>query len=166
MSMRPILVLCSFALAACLSGSGGDDPICGDLVCEGDESAATCAVDCDICGDNACGASESSATCPEDCEAPVVPTGVLRIENHSSFLVTELYVSPCSAPTWGQNWLSESLSPGYYVWYSVEVGCWEMRAVASGAGEARSDQVNVARSTTYTWQLFNAGGALAATRAR
>jgi hypothetical protein len=167
MSMRPILVLlCSFALTACLGGSGDEGTTCGDLVCEGDESAATCRIDCVICGDGVCEAGESPTACPEDCPPQDPDTGVLRIENHSSYLVTELYVSPCSAPTWGQNQLSEALSPGYYVWYSVEVGCWEMRAVASGAGEVRSDQVNVARSSTYTWQLFNAGDALAAAPAQ
>jgi hypothetical protein len=167
MSNRPILVLlCSFTLTACLSGSGDEGPSCGDLVCEGDESAATCRVDCVPCGDGVCAAGESSS-CAEDCPAPDPDTGVLRIENHSSFVIVELNVSPCSAPTWGRNWLPEPLASGFYVWFTVEVGCWEMRAVAAGGvGEVSSDQVSVTRGSTYTWQLFNAGDALAAAPAQ
>jgi hypothetical protein len=166
MSNRSILVIvCSLTLTACLSGSGDEGPTCGDLVCEADESAATCRIDCATCGDEVCEAGEAS-TCPEDCPPPEPDMGVLRIENHSSFLVTELYISPCTAPTWGPNQLSGSLGPGYFVWYSVAVGCWEMRAVASGAGDVRSDQINVTKGSTYTWQLVNAAGALAAAPAQ
>lgn len=41
---------------------------CGDKLCKGTETAATCPADCvAVCGDNACTHTESSETCPRDC---------------------------------------------------------------------------------------------------
>lgn len=67
-----MLTVC--VLAAC----GGDDgdggtPFCGDAVCNGAETTATCASDCPAtprCGDGVCSGGETNATCPGDC-----PTG-------------------------------------------------------------------------------------------
>ena len=48
---------------------------CGDAVCEGAESTASCAIDCPAepgCGDTLCdaGIGENPCSCPEDCGAP------------------------------------------------------------------------------------------------
>jgi len=41
---------------------------CGDALCTGSETAATCRADCpDACGDELCTGSEGTTTCPEDC---------------------------------------------------------------------------------------------------
>jgi len=54
-------------------------PVCGDNVCNGTETAATCASDCpilevDFCGNNMCGSTESCSTCAGDCGVcPVLP---------------------------------------------------------------------------------------------
>lgn len=142
MFKRSILVLlCSFALTACLGGSDDDGPTCGDLVCEGDEGA----------------------TCAADCQAG---EGILRVENRSSFVIVELYVSACSESTWGPNQLSGVLSPGYYVAYTVDVGCYDVRAVAAeGAGDV-TEQIYVADGDTFVWPLVDATGALTAAPTR
>ncbi len=59
-------------------------PVCGDGICNGDETALTCPADC-YCGDGVCDSSEDYTTCPADCGAvgpgpapgpgPAVPTG-------------------------------------------------------------------------------------------
>jgi len=48
---------------------------CGDLLCEGIESSANCAVDCGappFCGDATCDPGEDSCSCSQDCGAPPV----------------------------------------------------------------------------------------------
>ena len=49
-------------------GGGSTGDVCGDGICEGDETSVTCAADCSaVCGDGACTREESSITCAEDC---------------------------------------------------------------------------------------------------
>jgi hypothetical protein len=46
---------------------------CGDLVCEGDELAGGCEVDCgvpDFCGDAVCNGDETACSCSADCGLP------------------------------------------------------------------------------------------------
>ena len=46
---------------------------CGDTMCNGAETNATCPGDCmatDFCGDTMCNGAETNATCPGDCMAP------------------------------------------------------------------------------------------------
>ncbi len=57
-------------------GSGtpfAPEPVCGDAICEGDETCATCPDDCGVCpevpvcGDGVCSGDETCETCPGDC---------------------------------------------------------------------------------------------------
>ena len=49
-------------------GDGPGDPVCGDGLCNGGETAGTCSADCpDVCGDGWCTGSEGTADCPGDC---------------------------------------------------------------------------------------------------
>jgi len=51
-----------------ISAGGGSGVACGNLRCDGTESAATCPTDCSpVCGDNVCTGTESVNTCPADC---------------------------------------------------------------------------------------------------
>lgn len=91
-NMRFTLTLLVAALA---SGCGGDndDPtgpdaggnaICGDQVCNGNESNASCPGDCPAgtsCGDNMCSSNESNATCPGDCPCTPPPNDSCTGEN-------------------------------------------------------------------------------------
>jgi hypothetical protein len=55
-------------LGGCYESSGGR---CGDGVCRGSETCATCPGDCgdctDVCGDGICSGAETCRTCPVDC---------------------------------------------------------------------------------------------------
>lgn len=63
------------ALAALIAGPAfAAKPACGDGVCNGKETAASCPADCDVvqdvCGDNICGPTETQESCPIDCGEP------------------------------------------------------------------------------------------------
>ncbi|GIL90202.1 hypothetical protein Vretifemale_17861 [Volvox reticuliferus] len=48
-------------------------PLCGDGQCSGNETCASCTLDCGkcaICGDGVCLGGETCATCPSDCKIP------------------------------------------------------------------------------------------------
>ncbi len=69
-------LLCSMLFtAACDEESDSDskpvpDPYCGDKICNGDETNATCPNDCKIvCGDKVCNGTETNILCPQDCPA-------------------------------------------------------------------------------------------------
>ena len=54
------------------SGSFSSPNFCGDLSCNGGESALTCPVDCSAsCGDSYCTHDETSFSCPSDCGGAV-----------------------------------------------------------------------------------------------
>lgn len=75
-----MLVVLAAGLLAC--GGGGDDSgddddpaVCGDDVCNGGESNASCPRDCpagQVCGDGACNGNETTASCETDCPASQV----------------------------------------------------------------------------------------------
>ncbi|MEK6941412.1 MAG: hypothetical protein AABW85_00970 [archaeon] len=51
----------------------GYDPVCGDDICNGSETSATCPKDCSsVCGDGSCTRSENKNTCPRDCGSTAV----------------------------------------------------------------------------------------------
>ena len=41
--------------------------VCGDKICDGDETVTNCPKDCAKCGDDICSSTETLTTCPEDC---------------------------------------------------------------------------------------------------
>lgn len=70
LALAAMLVSCGTSPAG--DDDDDDDPgvVCGDDVCAGGESAATCPADCDdVCGDQTCGDSENAGTCSVDCPA-------------------------------------------------------------------------------------------------
>lgn len=58
--------------ASCAADCSGGAPVCGDGVCNGAETNASCAADCPstgpYCGDGVCNASETANTCGNDCQ--------------------------------------------------------------------------------------------------
>jgi len=49
------------------------DPLCGDGVCDEGETSDQCPMDCPVlpyCGDGVCDADETETTCPDDCWTP------------------------------------------------------------------------------------------------
>ncbi|MBK8172091.1 MAG: trypsin-like peptidase domain-containing protein [Sandaracinaceae bacterium] len=73
---RPIAALCDMGWPSprlCATAT-----TCGDGYCTGDETATSCAADCDEnrCGDEVCSVGEDATSCPDDCSGPdpqVVP---------------------------------------------------------------------------------------------
>ena len=78
-------------------------PACGDGVCNGTESAASCPADCGppppACGDGACNGTESAASCPADCASG--PGGTWIIDGKTG---NDAGSGRASAPwrTWGK----------------------------------------------------------------
>lgn len=82
-----LYVLALALVAACAQGveeteqpGAGDDgdAVCGDAVCDGDETSASCPNDCGEaprCGDGVCNGTETRPSCPGDCGAPAPVCG-------------------------------------------------------------------------------------------
>jgi hypothetical protein len=70
-------------------GQGGSAPMCGDAVCNGDETCDSCPADCDVCpavcGDLLCQAPETCDSCPDDCGIcpPVCGDGVCEADREN-----------------------------------------------------------------------------------
>jgi hypothetical protein len=66
---------------------GNNDPYCGDGICNGGETHATCPGDCPgnddpYCGDGICNGGETHATCPGDCPSG---THTLTVNTNPTF---------------------------------------------------------------------------------
>jgi len=73
-------------LYGCLDGrclpEGGNEPYCGDGICNGDDTCENCPEDCatpSYCGDGTCDSDETYTTCPEDCYSPYCGDGMCDI---------------------------------------------------------------------------------------
>lgn len=59
--------------------------------------------------------------------------GAMQIRNDSTFVITELYISPRDAQEWGANLISDSLSVGDNRSWTLDEGNWDVKVV-SGDG--------------------------------
>jgi len=65
--------------------AGGGGIYCGDTICNGTETSATCPIDCPaVCGDEACTHTESVNNCPADC-GPADVCGNLICDSGENF---------------------------------------------------------------------------------
>jgi len=87
---------------------------CGDDICNGTETAATCPEDCGgaptpapSCPDGVCNGSETTATCPQDCPPPppICPDGAC---NGSETTATCPQDCPPTGPICGDGWCEGS----------------------------------------------------------
>ena len=85
---------------------------------------------------------------------PDAPTGVIVVENGSSYAVNVVMISHCSASTYGLNRLPKDtvISRGYSYRFTVTAGCWDVAAGSYPAGaEARHRmQVDAGGGVRYT----------------
>jgi hypothetical protein len=89
---------------------------------------------------------------------PTPTTGALSVVNGSSYTISELYVSPASAATWGADQLSSSIAAGgSFTLTDIPPGTYDFRAVASdGTTFWQTDAVVITAGTTHTWTLLPA----------
>lgn len=143
---------------------GGDRDIrCGDNVCNGNETPATCARDCDdpgpgpgpnpmpVCNNRVCETGETTS-CPADCPASLVTV------NNSSYTVFSLYVAACGATAWGVDQLgANTIPPGsQFTLTGIPPGCWQLRGETQGATRYwQRFNVQFAPSSQLTWTLGN-----------
>lgn len=94
----------------------------------------------------ACGGSDSTGPAAD----PVPQTGTIRLLNESSSTVVTVHFTKCSDPSWGPNRLSESetLAAGVLRSWTVEPGCYDLRA-STGS-----------KSASWYDRELTAGGAL------
>lgn len=94
----------------------------------------------------ACGGDKATAPAP----TPAPQTGAIRLRNDSSVPIVAVYFTTCDESSWGANRLSaaESLAPGALRTWTVEAGCYDVRA-STGS-----------KSATWYDRTLVAGGAL------
>jgi len=167
-----VLVLASVLFAgaiassgtACVTDSGGDDEMmeeeeCGDHVCNGAETSATCAQDCPrmnpnpetVCGNGVCEAGENSS-CTADCMAS------LRVTNSSTYTIYNLYVWRCTESGPGTDQLGANvLSPSNaFTLTNIPPGCWMFKARNSTSIMWQTPTgVQLNAGQQYTWNLIN-----------
>ena len=71
LSKRYVLGLACLGLMGCSESGSDDATLCGNGVCEADESVTTCPSDCNtepVCGNVICEAGETASSCPADCK--------------------------------------------------------------------------------------------------
>jgi hypothetical protein len=59
----------------------------------------------------------------------VPPGGVLRVENQSSFAITEIHVAPVGSTTWGANLISATLAPSATLTVTFTCGTFDVLAI-------------------------------------
>jgi len=85
--------------------------------------------------------------------------GAVRIMNYSTALnIVDIYLSPSNDQYWGNDMLSSTLSPGYWVAYRVESGSWDVKVVDHNGVEyfAYDQYVSIDQ---FADMNFNPGGA-------
>ena len=83
--------------------------------------------------------------------------GSLYVVNSTSYTITELYVSPAGAGTWGPNQLVSPIVPttGTFTLTSIPVGSYDFRAVASdGIAYWQTSSVSITDGGLATWTLL------------
>jgi hypothetical protein len=87
---------------------------------------------------------------------PPPTTGSLYVVNSTSYTITQLYVSPASAGTWGPDQLSPSIAPsGSFTLTDIPPGTYDFKAVASdGTTFWQTNSVTITAGNTTTWTLL------------
>ncbi|MCA1828862.1 MAG: hypothetical protein ABR567_01770 [Myxococcales bacterium] len=82
------------------------------------------------------------------------PQGSLKIVNNHCFGITELYVSPSSSGSWGQNQLSSAIAAGGSLTLTaIPAGSYDVKAVASDTVNWTQYGISVTAGGLYTLTL-------------
>ncbi|HEY1547618.1 MAG TPA: hypothetical protein VGG28_07355 [Kofleriaceae bacterium] len=129
------------ALAVALALGGCVDQADNTLSCGGEPH---------FCGNGVCESDESAATCPVDCDAS------LTIQDATPWPVAVVYVWPCGSSDAGANQLAAPIAPaGETTVNGLTSGCYSFRAVSTDASETwESDEQQLAAiQRGWTWTL-------------
>jgi hypothetical protein len=129
------------ALACALACAGCIDQIDGTLSCGGEPR---------FCGNGVCDSDESASTCPVDCDAS------LTIQDASAWPISTVYVWPCGSNDAGANQLAAPIAAGRQMTLNgITTGCYSFRAISSDATESwESDEQELAAiQHGWTWTL-------------
>ena len=102
-------------------------------------------------GAAACGGGDNATGPAPTPPAPPAPTtGTIRLLNESSATIVAVYFTKCDENTWGSNRLaaSERLAPGALRTWTVEPGCYDLKA-STGS-----------KSASWFDRQLSAGGAM------
>jgi hypothetical protein len=82
-------------------------------------------------------------------------TGSMRLVNSTTSTITQLFISPASAATWGPNQLASSVGPsGSFTVSSIPVGTYDFKAVASnGVTFWQANSISITAGGLYTWTV-------------
>ena len=164
------LVVGIVACATDDGGNGGDDepdpdpgPVepCGNGICRGNETQASCPADCDpgpgsgnnpVCGNSVCEAGETTS-CAADC------TASLRTVNSSSYAIFYLYVRRCTESAWSVDQLGANVIPSgsAFTLTGFPPGCWMFKANDNNFVHTWQSPagVQMVAGQQYTWTLLN-----------
>ncbi len=83
------------------------------------------------CGKDSTGPTETTHKDPAD---PVATATGIRVQNNSQFTVVDVYISSCTASTWGDDRYDGALGPGESTTFDdVGAGCYDI--LVSGSGD-------------------------------
>jgi hypothetical protein len=87
---------------------------------------------------------------------PVPTTSGIQLQNHSQFTVVDVFISSCSASTWGDDRYDGALGPGETTTFDeVDPGCWDIKVIFSGDLEAQFRNQTVSSGQVTVVQVTN-----------
>lgn len=99
----------------------------------------------------------SAAACetPLLTEEPAVEEATLMLANESANSIYFVYISPCSASGWGSDRLGsdEVVASGRTRSWTLEPGCYDLKAVDSMGDAAEEMDVQLPAGGTLTWRI-------------
>jgi hypothetical protein len=89
-------------------------------------------------------------------QPPAPAVGSVSVVNSTSFTITQLYVSPASAGTWGPDQLTSTIAPGgSFTLTNIPPGTYDFKGIASdGTTFWQTNSVTINAGATFTWTLL------------
>ncbi len=85
---------------------------------------------------------------------PATGLNTILVVNESTFVITEIYISPVDSPEWGPNLLGDPLLPGETTTIFAADDCYDFLAV-SYTGDYTGNSTCLYGGEVITWTFFN-----------
>ncbi|HEX8387212.1 MAG TPA: hypothetical protein VF576_13560 [Rubricoccaceae bacterium] len=83
-------------------------------------------------------------------------TATVTLSNESDFDITEVYASTCDEDDWEEDMLEDDLlEPGESAEITVEMGCWDFKAIAAGE-EIEHYDIDLEDGEVAEWTISDA----------